>query len=1110
MIEGQGNFGCFTKDTKVKLTDGRDLSFEELIEEDKLGKINYTYTVNSLGLISIAKIKKPRLTRKKSVIVEVILDNKEKIRCTPGHLFMLRDATYRKAEDLITNDSLMPLYERLSEKADRINREGYKLIYQLLKNEWLPTHHLADNYNLTHKKYARSAGRVRHHLDFNKLNNNPDNVERIGWGEHWKIHHDHASLLHKNPDYREKIAEGRNKFWMNPVNREKYARFMAKRNIESWKDQNYREKMRRFLSEVNIRYVQKHPERRKELSDRLTRTLKGLWQDSEYRARMHEKIIKGNKNHITNSTGRLKFLNICKETVGEFKTLNEENYSKARKKIYPYGSAPLWETGVGKYFNGDTNLVFKEIYNNHKVVRVRKLSKKEDVYDLTIDETHNFALAAGVFVHNSIDGDSPAAMRYTESRLAKISDEMMQDIEKETVDWQPNYDGTRQEPKVLPARLPNLLLNGSFGIAVGMATSIPPHNIGEVADAVLHMADNPDASDQDLLKFVKGPDFPTGGLIFDSKAIKEAYLTGRGAVTTRAKVDIQEKKNRQYEIIVTEIPYQVNKSELVKRIAELVQEKKIEGIKDLRDESGREGLRIVIELKNDVPPQKILNQLYKHTDLQKNFNFNTVALVDGIQPRLLSLKEVITYYLDYRKLVIKRRTIFDLRKAEERAHILEGLAKALNSIDRIIQTIKKSENKESAKTNLIKTFKFTEIQAVAILEMKLQALAGLEREKIENELKEKLALIKELNLILKSPARILKIIKDDVLDVKEKYGDARRTQVISHATEEFTEEDLVPKEEAVIALSSSGYIKRLSPSVFKSQNRGGKGLIGSEVADEDFIAHFMSANTHDDLLFFTDRGRVFQTKAYEIPVGSRTSKGRAIHNFLELPGEENVSAIIAYANSEGKKNVKEDARYLVMATRNGLIKKTHLSDFSNIRRTGIMAIALKKGDSLNWVKLSQGKDQVMLATKKGRSIRFSESQIRAMGRAAAGVKAINLKKGDEVAGFDIINASQIPNAKSLKFLVVAANGFAKQTALGQYRVQSRGGSGIATAKVTPKTGELVAAKVLVEETEIMALSAKGQIIRTKLSSVRVTGRSAQGVKIMNLKAGDRLAGVVVI
>ena len=746
------------------------------------------------------------------------------------------------------------------------------------------------------------------------------------------------------------------------------------------------------------------------------------------------------------------------------------------------------------------------------------------VYDAMVRMAQDFSLRYplinGQGNFGSIDGDSPAAMRYTESRLAKISDEMLLDIEKETVDWQPNYDGTRQEPKVLPARLPNLLLNGSFGIAVGMATSIPPHNIGEIADAVLHMADNPDAPDQDLLKFVKGPDFPTGGLIFDSKAIKEAYLTGRGAVVTRAKVDIQEKKSRQYEIIVTEIPYQVNKSELVKRIAELVQEKKIEGIKDLRDESGREGLRIVIELKNDVPPQKILNQLYKHTDLQKNFNFNTVALIDGIQPRLLSLKEVITYYLDYRKVVIKRRTIFDLRKAEERAHILEGLAKALNSIDRIIQTIKKSSDRENAKINLIKTFKFTEIQAVAILEMKLQALAGLEREKIENELKEKLALIKELNLILKSPARILKIIKDDVLEVKEKYGDARRTQVISHATEEFTEEDLVPKEEAIIALSSSGYIKRLSPSVFKSQNRGGKGLIGSEVADEDFIAHFMSANTHDDLLFFTDRGRVFQTKAYEIPVASRVSKGRAIHNFLELPGEENVSAIIAYANSEGKKNVKEDARYLVMATKNGLIKKTHLSDFANIRRTGIMAIKLsskggsasggKEGDSLNWVKLSQGKDQVMLATKKGRSIRFSESQIRAMGRAAAGVKAINLKKGDEVAGFDIINASQIPNAKSLKFLVVAANGFAKQTALGQYRVQSRGGSGIATAKVTPKTGELVAAKVLVEETEIMALSAKGQIIRTKLSSVRVTGRSAQGVKIMNLKAGDRLAGVVVI
>lgn len=731
------------------------------------------------------------------------------------------------------------------------------------------------------------------------------------------------------------------------------------------------------------------------------------------------------------------------------------------------------------------------------------------VYDALVRMAQDFSLryplVQGQGNFGSIDGDSAAAYRYTESRLSKISEEILLDVEKETVDWSPNYDGTRQEPKVLPAKLPNLLLNGSFGIAVGMATSIPPHNFSELTEAILYLADNPEASGEELLKFVQGPDFPTGGIIFDKKAIQEAYLTGRGAIMTRAKVDIQEKKNRQFEIVITEIPYQVNKSEMVKRMAELVQEKKVEGIRDLRDESGREGLRIVIELKSDVPPQKILNQLYKHTDLQKNFNLNMVALVNGIQPRLLSLKEILTYYLEYRKIVVKRRAEFDLKKAQERAHILEGLARALGSIDKVIATIKKSEDRETAKNNLIKIFEFTEIQANAILEMRLQTLAALERTKIEDELKEKLALIKDLSLILKSPARILKIIKDEVAELKSKYGDARRTQVVAHPVGEFREEDLVPQEGVVITLSSGGYIKRLSPNVFRSQNRGGKGLVGSDVAEEDFITQFLAADSHDNLLFFTDKGRVFQTKVYEIPVGSRTAKGRAIHNFLELPGEENVSAIVAYSQSS-----PQGSAYLVMATRGGLIKKTPLADFDNIRRNGIIAIALKKGDSLNWVKLSAGKDQVMLATRKGRSIRFKESQIRAMGRGAAGVKAINLKKGDEVAAFDIINESQVAQAKSLKFLVVMANGFAKQTSLGQYRIQSRGGSGIATAKVTPKTGEVVAAKVVGEETEIMTLSAKGQIIRTKLTGVRITGRAAQGVRVMNLKTGDRLAGVVVI
>jgi len=713
-----------------------------------------------------------------------------------------------------------------------------------------------------------------------------------------------------------------------------------------------------------------------------------------------------------------------------------------------------------------------------------------------------YPLITGQGNFGSIDGDSPAAMRYTEAKLSKISEEMLFDIEKETVDWQPNYDATRQEPKVLPAKLPNLLLNGTVGIAVGMATNIPPHNLSEVADAVLHFADNTDADTDDLLKFVKGPDFPTGGIIFDQKAIREAYNSGRGPILCRAKTDIQERKNRQFDIVITEIPYQVNKSELIKHMAELVQNKKIEGIRDIRDESDREGLRIVIELKTDTNPQKILNQLYQYTDLQKHFHLNMIALADGIQPQLMTLKDVISAYFEHRKKIIKRRTEFDLKKAKERAHILEGLAKALAVIDKIIAAIKKSKDRNDAHQNLVKQFKLSDVQASAILEMRLQTLAALERKKIDDELKEKMELIKELELILKNPAKIVNIIKAEVKELKEKYGGERKTAVVAGGIKTFSDEDLVPQEEAVVALSASGYIKRLPPDAFKAQKRGGKGLIGSDVGEEDFIAQFFGARTHDNILFFTDRGRVFQTKVYEIPPASRTSKGRAIHNFLELPSEENVSAVVNYSD----KGENAEGKYLIMVTRNGVIKKTSLDDFKNIRRTGIIAISLKKGDSLKWVRLSSGNDQVILGTKNGQAIRFKETQARPMSRTAAGIRAIRLKKNDEVAGFDIIKGE----TKEAKVLVVMSNGFGKQTPLKEYKLQNRGGSGIKTANITTKTGQLVTAQIITEQVELLALSEKGQVIRTKLSEVRMTGRSAQGVRIMNLKSGDKLAGIVVI
>jgi DNA gyrase subunit A len=786
----------------------------------------------------------------------------------------------------------------------------------------------------------------------------------------------------------------------------------------------------------------------------------------------------------------------------------------------------MWDSGLtyAARFRKSANVIGQVLARYHPHGDVA-------VYDAMVRMAQDFSLRYPLILgqgnFGSLDGDAAAAYRYTEAKLSKLSEEILADIDKETVDWTPNYDGTRTEPKVLPAKLPNLVLNGTVGIAVGMATNIPPHNLSEVVDAILHLLDHPGATVKDVTSFIKGPDFPTGGVIFDTKGIEQAYATGRGPITTRARSEIKERKAKQFDIVITEIPYQVNKSELVKKIAELVQDKKVEGIRDLRDESDREGLRIVVELRNDVPPQKILNQLYRHTDLQKDFHLNMIALVDGLQPQLMSLKDILAAYLDHRKIVVRRRCEFDLKRAKDRAHILEGLVKALSAIDRVIATIKRSKDKEEAKVNLIKLFKLTEVQAVAILEMRLQALASLERQKVEDELKEKRALIKELEAILKSPARISQIIKDELRELKEKYGkEGRRTEVVAAGLKEMRDEDLIPQEEAVITFSAGGYIKRLPPGTFKVQKRGGKGLIGSEVGEDDILTHFFAARTHDNVLFFTNRGRVFQTKVYDIPPATRTSKGKAIQNFLELPAEEGISAIVAYADTgkvesrKAKGGVDKESQslppppsplpqFLVMVTKDGLVKKTSLEDFKNIRRNGIIAINLKKGDLLKGAKLSTGKDQVFLTSAQGQSIRFLESAIRPMGRGAAGVKALRLRKGDTVAGFDIV-PKEIAARSDAKMLTVMSGGYGKQTPLKEYKVQGRGGSGVKAAGVTPKTGQIIASCIITDHTTLLALSAKGQVIKTDLKSVRTAGRVAQGVRIMNLKSGDKVAGVVVV
>ena len=719
------------------------------------------------------------------------------------------------------------------------------------------------------------------------------------------------------------------------------------------------------------------------------------------------------------------------------------------------------------------------------------------------DFSLRYPLVQGQGNFGSIDGDSPAAMRYTEARLSSISEQLLADIDKNTVNFRDNYDGSHQEPVVLPTRIPNLLINGSMGIAVGMATNIPPHNLGEILDAMVHLIDNKDAELKDLLQFVKGPDFPTGGIIYNEKDIINAYATGRGPLLMRGQAEIIENK-KGFQIIIREIPYQVNKAELIKHIADLVlgKEKKIDGIKDVRDESDKDGMRIAIDLKQDAFPKKVLNQLFKYTELQKAFHFNMLSLVDGIQPHILGLKAMLEKFVDHRREVVVRRTRFDLQKAKDRAHILEGLKKALDHIDEIIAIIKKSESKEDAFNNLIKKFKFSDKQAAAILEMRLQALAGLERKKINDELKEKLDLIAYLEALLASPKKILGVVKDEFKEIREKYNDERRTKVVKSALREMGEEELMPEEDSLFMITRSGYLKRMPPEDLRAQKRGGKGLIGMATKEEDVVSQFFLANTHDSLLFFTNSGKVFQTKGYDVPESSRQSKGKAIANFLQISSSDFITAVIPIPKD------KKSSRYLFMATANGIIKKVDIDSFSNVRSNGLAAIKLKNDDELRWVLTTSGDDQIILVTSGGISIRFKEKDVRPMGRGASGVIGVRIGKGEKLVGADVIPAGV---EKGLKLLVVMENGYGKRTDMKAYKTQSRGGKGIMTAKLTPKTGKLVSAHIASEENmELIAVSKKGQVIRTSIGSVSVSGRATQGVRIMRLDSGDGLASVVIV
>lgn len=722
------------------------------------------------------------------------------------------------------------------------------------------------------------------------------------------------------------------------------------------------------------------------------------------------------------------------------------------------------------------------------------------IYDsmvrLAQDWVMRYPLVQGQGNFGSMDGDPAAASRYTEARLGKAGNELLTDLDKDTVDFRDNYDGSEQEPVVLPAKLPNLLLNGQVGIAVGMATSIPTHNLGELVDATVELIDNPEATVDDLLKHVKGPDFPTGAVVYGGAPMRQAYQTGRGSVTIRAVANIEETKKGRHQIVVTEMPYAVNKATLIEKIADLVKDKKLLTISDLRDESARGNVRVVIELKKDAYPKKVLNQLYKLTSLQTSFHYNMLALIDGIQPRILGIHDILNEFVKHRQQVVRRRTEYELRKAKERAHILEGYKIALDHIDEVIKTIRASKTQEEAEAALIAKFKLSEIQAKAILAMQLRRLTGLEREAIENELKDLLALIGKLESILADEKEILKIIKTELLEMKEKYGDERRTKIINHELGKFSDEELIPEEDTVILLTTENYIKRTLVSDYRRQNRGGKGKRGMTTKEEDVIDQIVPASTHDWLLFFTNKGRVFRLKAYEVPAASLAAKGVAAVNLLQLQPEEKITSIINYA-----KDASDDG-YLFMATTKGIVKKTPVKDYANIRTNGLITINLDDGDELRWIKQTTGKNDVIISTSAGQAVRFNEGECRPMGRAARGVRGVRLRPNDSVVGMDIVSSDD------QTLLVISEKGFGKKTKVANFPSHKRGGVGIKAAVVTAKTGPIISVQSIEPSmTEAILVSKNGQTIRLSLDSIKLLGRTTQGVTIMRLANGDAVSSI---
>lgn len=1090
LIISQGNFGCFTADTKIELTDGRKVSFLDLVKEHKQGKRNFTYTVDSEGLIKIAEIKYPKKTKENEEIMKVFLDNGEEIKCTLNHKFMIRDGSYKEAQYLKPEDSLMPAYFKLSTERDESNPKkiGYQMVFQPKYNSWEFAHILADNWNLENGIYQKKDGRIRHHINFNKLNNNPDNIRRMHWREHWQNHYQFTSERHKTDlEYRRKLADGRKKFWSNEKNRKTYSERMRERNLKNWKRKDYRDEMKIILSQVNKRYLAEHPEKIEEIRKTASITMKRLWQIPKYKELFHNKIVASNKRRETNLTGKRKFLSICKYVIDNNFLLNKESYENVRKEVFGGKNFTKWNLGLSKDYENNKDLLLLELNGNHKVIKIEFLKEYEDVYDLTIDTTHNFALASGVFVHNSLDGDNAASMRYTEAKLGKLAVELLEDIDKETVKFVPNFDNSLEEPVLLPGKLPNLLINGSSGIAVGMTTNIPPHNLIEICDGIIKVIDKSDITTDELMEIIKGPDFPTGGQIV-SENLKELYETGRAGFIVRGKINTEETKNKQL-VVITEIPYQVNKAELVKQIAELVRDKKLIEVSDIRDESSKGKIRIVIELKKDANSQFTINRLYKSTNLQTKFDGVLVALENGI-PKTFSLKQTILSYINFRRKIIRKRTDFDLRKAENRSHIVEGLLKALKNLEVIIETIKKSKTSSEASESLQKKFNLSKKQADAILEITLRQLTALEREKLINEEKELKELISKLKKILDDEKEIYRIIKLELSELKKNYGDERRSRIIK-SVREIEEKDLVQKKDVIITVTEKGYIKRMPFKVYNEQKRGGKGVIGAELSSEDHVKQLISCSTHDNLLLFSVRGRVFWLKAYNVPEIQRYGKGQAIVNLLNIK-EDSITNVIA---------VKEFKDYLFMATKKGQVKKIRLELFSKPRSTGVRIInlPLDNSDEVVGVKRIENDQEVMLITKKGQAIRFNSNEVREMGRGSYGVTGI--KMDDEVVSLEIVDDKQST------LLTITEKGYGKRSRIEDYRLTGRAGKGVINLKINEKTGDVIGTINVYDKDKFVVSTKKGIVIKTRVRDIRVMGRATSGVRIIKLQHGDSVSSI---